>query len=275
LKKTPQMENNTLDVSVILPVSSTKHKDFETLYLRAITSIINQSVQPSELVVVHSGEELLKSFVENFNYSGITTNIVHNQGNFDFASQVNMGVKSAKSKYISILEFDDEYSSIWFKNVKTYIDAYPKVDGFLPLVVDVDDKGTFVGFTNEATFAASMNTEIGYLTNDLLLSYQNFQTSGMVLKKETVDEYGGFKSSFKLTFVYEFLLRLTYYSASIMTIPRIGYKHVNLREGSIFWSYKFGEDKITNDEVSFWIDSAKKEHFFTEDREINYQPENV
>ena len=275
MKKTPQMENNTLDVSVILPVSSTKHKDFETLYLRAITSIINQSVQPSELVVVHSGEELLKTFVENFDYSGITTNIVHNQGNFDFASQVNMGVKSAKSKYISILEFDDEYSSIWFKNVKTYIDAYPKVDGFLPLVVDVDDKGTFVGFTNEATFAASMNTEIGYLTNDLLLSYQNFQTSGMVLKKETVDEYGGFKSSFKLTFVYEFLLRLTYYSASIMTIPRIGYKHVNLREGSIFWSYKFGEDKITNDEVSFWIDSAKKEHFFTEDREINYQPENV
>ena len=275
MKKTPQMENNTLDVSVILPVSSTKHKDFETLYFRAITSIINQSVQPSELVVVHSGEELLKSFVENFDYSGLTTNIVHNQGNFDFASQVNMGVKSAKSKYISILEFDDEYSSIWFKNVKTYIDAYPKVDGFLPLVVDVDDKGTFVGFTNEATFAASMNTEIGYLTNDLLLSYQNFQTSGMVLKKETVDEYGGFKSSFKLTFVYEFLLRLTYYSASIMTIPRIGYKHVNLREGSIFWSYKFGEDKITNDEVSFWIDSAKKEHFFTEDREINYQPENV
>ena len=60
-----------------------------------------------------------------------------------------------------------------------------------------------------------------------------------------------------------------------MTIPRIGYKHVNLREGSIFWSYKFGEDKITNDEVSFWIDTAKKEHFFTEDREINYQPENV
>lgn len=269
------MENKTLDVSVILPVSSSKQKDFETLYFRAITSIINQTVQPSELVIVHSGEESLRTIVENFDYSGLTTNIIHNTGNFDFATQVNLGVENAKSKYVSILEFDDEYSSIWFKNVLTYIEAYPKVDGFLPLVVDVDDKGTFVGFTNEATFAASMNTEIGYLTNDLLLSYQNFQTSGIVLKKETIQEYGGFKSSFKLTFVYEFLLRLTYYSASIMTIPRIGYKHVNLREGSIFWGYKFGENKITNDEVSFWIESAKKEHFFTEDRHINYQPENV
>ena len=79
----------------------------------------------------------------------------------------------------------------------------------------------------------------------------------------------------KLTFVYEFLLRMSYNSVQIMTIPRIGYKHMNMREGSIFWNYKFGENKITEDEVAFWIDSAKKEHFFIEDRNINYQPENV
>ena len=45
-------------------------------------------------------------------------------------------------------------------------------------------------------------------------------------------------------------------------------------EGSIFWNYKFGENKITEDEVAFWIDSAKKEHFFSEDRWIKYE-ENV
>ena len=44
-----------------------------------------------------------------------------------------------------------------------------------------------------------------------------------------------------------------------------------MREGSIFWNYKFGEQKISEDEVAFWIDSAKKEHFFIEDRDINYQ----
>ena len=58
-----------------------------------------------------------------------------------------------------------------------------------------------------------------------------------------------------------------------MTIPRIGYKHVNLREGSIFWSYKNGELPLTNDEVKFWVDSAKKEYFFTIDRNINYEPQ--
>jgi len=131
----------------------------------------------------------------------------------------------------------------------------------------------FVGFTNEATFAASFTNEIGYLSNEMLLSYQNFQSSGMVVKKSTFEEIGGLKKSFKLTFVYEFLLRLTYNSNKVMTIPRIGYKHMNLREGSIFWNYKNGDQKISDKEVQFWIDSAKKEHFFTADRNIKFVPE--
>jgi len=180
-------------------------------------------------------------------------------------------VQSANSEWVSILEFDDEYASIWFKNVKRYAEAYPDMQGFLPIVVDVDDKGVFAGFTNEATFAASMNSEIGILTNEVLLNYQNFQSSGLVIKKEVYEDFGGFKPSMKLTFVYEFLLRLTYNSVNIMTIPRIGYKHMNLRFGSIFWNYKNGEDRVTEDEVKFWLESAKKEHFFTNDRGIKYE----
>ena len=97
----------------------------------------------------------------------------------------------------------------------------------------------------------------------------------MVIKKESFLRFGGFKPSMRLTFVYEFLLRLTYNSVKIMTIPRIGYKHMNLREGSIFWNYKNGSEPITEDEVSFWVESAKKEHFFTNDRNINYEVQNV
>ena len=48
-----------------------------------------------------------------------------------------------------------------------------------------------------------------------------------------------------------------------------------MREGSIFWNYKFGNFQLTQDEVKFWIDSAKKEHFFKEDRNIKYEIEEV
>ena len=114
---------------------------------------------------------------------------------------------------------------------------------------------------------------MGILTNDILHDYQNFQTSGIILKKDIFIEIGGFKPSVKLTFGYEFLLRLTYNSTPVMTIPRLGYKHTNLREGSIFWNDKFAKDKITEDEVKFWLQTAKKEYFFTTDREIKYETE--
>jgi glycosyltransferase involved in cell wall biosynthesis len=267
------MEN--VDVSVILPIESARHLSFDEYFDRSVKSVLMQTRPVNELVIVHSNEDLLLSKLESYDYSGLTVNLVKNEGDFDFCSQVNLGVKNAKSKWVSILEFDDEYSSIWFKNVDEHIKSYPEVESFLPLVVDTDDKGVFVGFTNEATFAVSINTEMGYLTNDTLLNYQNFQSSGMVIKKSTFENNGGFKPSIKLTFVYEYLLRLTYNSVKIMTIPRIGYKHMNLRQGSIFWNYKNGEEILTDDEVSFWIESAKKEHFFVTDRNIKYEPQEV
>jgi len=268
-------EKELFDVSVVLPVESTKHRDFSDLFTRAIVSIKNQSVDVKELIVVHSKEENLVNFLGGFDFQGLNVVLVLNEAQTDFSSQVNLGVEKATGTWVSVLEFDDEYSSIWFKNAKRYSNSYTDVDCFLPLVVDTDEKGNFAGFTNEATFAVSLNSEMGYLTNDLLLTYQNFQTSGMVIKKETFINNGGFKPSFKLTFVYELLLRLTYNSVKIMSVPRIGYKHTNMREGSIFWNYKFGDSKITDNEISFWLETAKKEHFFVNDRNIKYEQQNV
>jgi hypothetical protein len=68
---------------------------------------------------------------------------------------------------------------------------------------------------------------------------------------------------------------MTSNDVKFLTIPKIGYKHMNLREGSIFWNYKNGEDKMVEDEVRFWIDLAKKEYLFIKDREIKYEPQEV
>jgi hypothetical protein len=97
----------------------------------------------------------------------------------------------------------------------------------------------------------------------------------MVIKKSTFLDFGGFKPSIKLTFVYELFLRLTYNSSKIMTIPKLGYKHINLRHGGIFWNYKNGDNVLSEDEVKFWINSAKKEYFFNDDRQIKYEPQEV
>ena len=263
-------------ISVILPVSSSFAKDFSEFFEKAIESIKKQTSPIDELVLVHTNEEKLMSFINNFDFGGLNVKKIQNDSeNTDFQSQVNLGISNATSEWVSILEFDDEYSNIWFKNSLKYMDIYKDVDAFLPIVVDIDEKFVFAGFTNEATFASNISSEMGILTNETLQNFQNFQISGMVFKKEKYQEVGGLKSNIKLTFGYELFLRLTYNSVRIMSIPRIGYKHMNLREGSIFWNYKNGENKISEDEARFWIESAKTEYFFTVERDINYDPQTV
>ena len=267
--------NNTLSLSVILPIKSAKAKDFDEYFEKAISSLKNQQVGFEELVIVHSQEQSLIDILNSYDFGNLNVTKLLWDQEPNYANQVNFGIKNAKGTWVSLFEFDDEYSSIWFKNVKKYVESFPEVQMFLPVVVETDEKGLFAGFTNEATFAANFSQEMGILTNDTLQEYQNFQTAGSVIKKSVIEDFGGFKPSIKLTFIYEFLLRLTYNSVSVMTIPRLGYKHVNLREGSIFWNYKFGDSKMVEDEVKFWIQTAKREYFFTDDRSIKYQSENA
>ncbi len=265
---------NILDVSVILPIKNNKEKDFNEFFGKSIESLKVQEVRPQELIIVHTGDETLVSYLDSFNFESLNVKIFKFEGEPNFASQVNFGIEKSTSTWVSILEFDDEYSKIWFKHVKKYSEVYTDVDAFLPIVVDVDNKSVFAGFTNEATFASNFAQESGILTNDTLHQYQNFQISGMVIKKSVIDEFGGIKPTIKLTFGYEFLLRLTYNSAKIMSIPKLGYKHINLRPDSIFWEYKEGSQKLSEPEVKFWVSTAKKEYFFKSDRNIKYS-ENV
>lgn len=264
---------NKFNVSVILPIKTATPKNFDEYLTKAITSLTDQLVDINELVIVHTDEELLVKTLDGFNFGELNVKRLVWSDEPNFAKQVNYGITESSSEWISIFEFDDEYSKIWFKNVKKYSEIYKDVPVFLPIVIDVDEKGMFAGFTNEATFAQNFSQEVGFLSNETLQDFQNFQTSGMVFKKSLFNDFGGFKSYIKLTFVYEFLLRLTFNSTRIMTIPKIGYKHINLREGSIFWNHKYGTDVLTENEVKFWIESAKKEYFFKEDRPLRYEPQ--
>jgi hypothetical protein len=263
-----------LSLSIILPIKSSKVKDFDMFFTKAIASLEKQENDFDELVIIHTKEDSLVKYLNEYDFKSINVKKLVWDSEPNYCAQINYGVENASSEWVSLFEFDDEYSNIWFKNFKKYAEVYPEYGAFLPVVVDVDAKETFAGFTNEATFAANFTQEMGVLTNDILQDYQNFQTSGIILKKDIFISTGGFKPSIKLTFSYEFLLRLTYNSTPVMTIPRLGYKHTNLREGSIFWNYKYDDNKITEDEVKFWLQTAKKEYFFTTDRKIKYEIEN-
>ncbi len=257
------------NISVILPIHDLDDVTKNSLN-NAIKSVELQIVRPDEFIlVVPKGSDTAK-YVKSLDFGEIKNivTVAENDGETDFCSQVNFGVSVAKSEWFSILEYDDEYAKIWFKNVVEYRNAHPNVDLFLPIVIDVDSQGQFIGFTNEAVWANSFSDELGVLDNNSLLSYQNFNIDGMVIRKSTFEEMGKLKPSIKLTFIYEFLLRLTFKDVRVMTVPKFGYKYLNQIPNSLFASYK---ETMNPAEAKWWLQTAKKEYYFANDRKITYE----
>ena len=257
------------NITVILPIYKLEQDDI-IMMTNAVTSVEAFHEQVKLMVVCPND---LKEQITKFDFGDLLeVNIQYNTTkNTDFTAQINIGIQSCETEWFSILEIDDEYKSGWLKSVNEYVNAYSDVDVFLPIIQDVNVDGNFVSFTNESLWAYEFTEKLAYLDKDILIEFQNFQTSGGLYKTQVIKDNGSFKDNIKLTFSYEFLLRLTNNNVIIMGIPKVCYKHVNFRENSLFWLYKNDEKmKLTDNEVKFWIETAKKEFFFKNKRDINY-----
>jgi hypothetical protein len=269
------------NISVIIPIHTVI--DLDQYLPKALESVTKNTVQPDEILIVRCACPEVTDFLSKYDFGDLIKKIrvVETQKTKEFAHMVNSAVEEVNTDYFSILEFDDEYSSIWFKNAVKYIKAYPDVDVFLSHVIDVNEKNEFIGTTNEVTwslgFVQGMTPEesfsnLGFLDLEALKTFPNFQISGAVIKKVTFEDIGGIKNNLKLSFVYEFLLRMTYNGYKVMTIPKSGYKHMNMRPYSLFWRYRNDDRyKLSQDEGKFWMQTAMKEYFFNFDREIKYE----
>lgn len=274
--------DNKKNITVILPILSDniKHNDFDRFFDKAIQSIKNNTVQPDMLLIVKGkGSEPLNGLTKklnDFDFGNLNVNIIENKGNTSFQGQLNFGVSNVTTEFFTWMEFDDEISKTWILNAQEYIKHHTDVDIFLPIIHDITPNGQFLGNTNEAAWAYDFSEEMGIIDHNILLQYMNISPNGMVMRKETYEEVGGLKTKLRLSFNYEFLLRVTYKNKRIMVIPKMGYLHTNGRENSLFWSYKYDEKlKLEQEEGRFWLEKAKSEFYFTDDREITYDAVNL
>jgi hypothetical protein len=255
------------NITVILPVHRIEDS-YRVMLDNAIKSV-EQFHEDVKLMIVCPPS--VKSELTNIS-EVLDVNIVTNNSKTDFCSQVNLGIEKCDTEWFSILEIDDEYKPIWLKSTNEYVKTYSDVDVFLPVVKDINVDGNFVSFTNESVWAYGFTEKQGVLDNEVLLDFQNYQISGGLYKTQVIKDNGSLKENIKLTFGYEFLLRLTHNNVKIMTVPRVGYQHLNFREDSLFWNYKNDDNiKLTEDEAKFWLETAKKEFFFKNKRDVNYE----
>lgn len=251
-----------MNITVIIPIH--EYNEVVENYLdKAIESIKKQenSVIPPIIIVCPPTINSIKA------YDGVE--LILNYGKTDYQSQVNFAVESVTTDYFTVLEFDDEFSTTYFKNSEKYINAYPEIDIFLTMMVEVNEKNEGYKLTNETVWAQQFvgeNGEMGYLNFNALKQYTDFKLSGAIMKKSEFINVGRYKSNIKLTFMYEFLLRAINNTCKIFTIPKIGYKHLITREGSLFDTYS---KTMSIQERKFWFEIATTEANFMNDRIID------
>jgi len=252
------------EVTINIPV----HEVNDEFIGNALRSVSEQKILSTEVLLVHPKSVVIKDELISDNIKSITRSVV-NEGKTDFASQFNLGVSESKTEWVSLLEMDDLLSTIWLDNFQKYAIEHEDVSLFLPIVAEVNAKREFTDLNNQLPWSQGFTdlAPIGYLDTASLLDYPNFNFAGMIVKKEIFESLNGIKPSLKLVFMYEFLLRFTHNNHKIFIIPKIGYQHINFREGSLFSTYR---DEMNPVENSWWYKKAKQEYFFNDDREISY-----
>lgn len=257
-------------ITIILPIHEV-NDELKSFYRQAIGSIpISDEGKALYPVIVVGPKKVIETYKDEKLEKIVDIEYLPNTKS-GFQDQINAAAKACKTDYFSILEIDDMYNHNWFKNVEEHIDTLPGVSFFLPLteVFDVSEGGkpVPVGFANEIALTTSFSDKIGYIGEDELMEYSDFNATGGVFKTSDFLSIGGLKPKLKIVFWYEFLLRAAHNHKEAYVIPKLGYKHNLRRKGSLM---EIVSSTIDDKEAEFWYDTARHDYFFNKEREDTY-----
>lgn len=185
--------------------------------------------------------------------------------------------------YFSIIEVGDAVGSNWYKIASVYMEENEDVGFFFPMVRSFKN-GVLTGLMNEASWAEGLSEEAGKFDMNLLLRFNCANPLGAIYRVSDVMEYSEqkdgrycpMKESIKISHYYEFFLRMAYNDVKMMTVPRVGYdfrindnnefKHTSSKIPNNLTTLPKEKGGMNSKETSFWVELAKKEYFFDEDR---------
>ena len=244
-------------LSYIVPVIEYK-KDYLEKCIKSLT------FEDDEQLVIVGPTNVLNDIKVDFSDYEKHTTYVDNNDVTDYCTQVNIGVHNCNGDYFMIVEFDDELTPTWVKNVEYYKNHYTDVSLFLPLIEMVDDKDRERrALANELSWSTAFVSELGYIDTECLENFYDFNIVGGVFKKTDFVKAGGLKPSLKIAATYELLLRFCHNGFKIFTIPKVGYWHTFGRDGSYMVESR---NTITQEEGEWLIKTAKEEKLYHDDR---------
>ncbi|MCK5607342.1 glycosyltransferase [Candidatus Pacearchaeota archaeon] len=185
-------------VSVIIPTYNRSH-----VIYRSIQSVLNQTYQDFEIIVVDDGStDNTEDVIRNFNDSRIIY-IRHND-NKGVAAARNTGIKASKSEYIAFQDSDDEWFS---EKLNKQIEAFemnPEIGIIYTDMLRINKEG-------EIKYWHSPTVSYGHIINPKTMDYQ-FMGLGIVstlIKRECFNKVGDLDENFPRFEDLEIFIRLS------------------------------------------------------------------
>lgn len=259
-------------LSIIIPIHTT-NEEVLTHLTKCFEALDKQSVKDFDVLIASFGkckEDILNANTVSLDLEFIDLPKALDEIYPNYSQIVNFAVQSPKIKtpYFTILQFDDILNNTYVKNFIDYSNSYPLTSIFMPIVLEFN--GTeFTRSINEVVWSFGFTGKEGrqgYLDFNTLKQFNIFSFASAIYKTEDFILEGGFKNSIKKYFEYEYFLRILYKTYEVMIIPKFMVRHTINRETSLSSEY----DKMEKLEDKFYLDLAKKEYFFDEDRNITY-----
>lgn len=275
------LANQTHPIDVVILDAGLSDKEVEALMEIAKAPCIKS---------IKTGEDgAMKEHIINAK-NGIDVNIVKSDvSNFSrvFNNLFNIALKGGYEAF-SIIEIDDAIGANWYNIANVYMQENGEVGFFLPMIRNFQN-GALTGLMNEAAWVEGLSEEPGKFDMNLLLRFNCANPLGGVFRVSSLEEYSEekedrlcpMKESIKISHYYEFFLRMIYNDIKMMTIPRVGYdfrvnnvqefSHSSSKVPNNLTSLPIEKGGISVQETSFWVELAKKEYFFDEDRNKVYE----
>ncbi len=279
-------QNQPVDLLVLYGGNSEEDLNLAKSILDKPSIVVNEKENPDGPVTEKVIEALNK-----LNYVIEKTDKHTFQGIFNEA--LNYAIVN-KYEYFSVVEHEDVLDTNWYKSAINYASKKEGIDGFFPITREMSN-GNFLGFFNEACWVDGYAEVAGTFDLQLLMRFNCMNITGAVLKTESIKNFsteieGQFKAikeDFKISYAYEFFLRMIYNDLKFHTIPRIGYEHRIDIPSEIVEPFSskiprnisaWPEDKggMTPEEVKFWVEAARKEYFIgRHDRPLKFEKKAV
>lgn len=212
-------------ISVIIPTYNRAH-----LIARAIKSVLSQSYQDIELIIIDDGsfdntEMIIKQFQES---DKRIKYIIHDKNKGGSAAR-NTGIKAANGEYIAFLDSDDEWLLEKLeRQMRIFESSSPETGIVYTGIIYIDE------MNEDNNLKYTIPKKRGSIYEDLLVNNWVGTTSTIMIRKECFEKSGLFDESLPGCQDWEMWIRLAKeYQFDFVKDPLIKYYHHNIHNDRI------------------------------------------